>query len=390
MERDIYQKMGLVKLFWFWGYAPDIDVKLFHPGGTGRAKVELTDIDVLGFKISPELEVQRVAGDCKTRKRTSAINRAFWLKGVMGHLQVKRGFVVVSREVELDHKTAAQQLGVTLLSDEDFKVLVGSVLPSDFPHEMNMFNPDTWLKYFADGHAQSALGPLWRYRRERYWQDSAQNGLRYTLMELRRHATAFQRNRIHAAIFVDAVTAFAMSLCQMLCELFTVYLVTDNKKELDHQMKAYVYGGRDRYDYLNNLTRQVLQLRSQLLGSGGPQEGFAREGLALPGWDQFMQLFRTALDAPSHFFAVPQVMRYVLFEHILQAGSPIKVSRAIPNISSHAVKLGSDLLKYISLATQVPEYVWRPVRDILDGLIVDLPSAVICNVCKLDSNPPAE
>lgn len=386
MERDIKQKMGLIKLFWHWGYTPDIDVKLFYSGGTAKNKLEITDVDVLGFKVTPELTLQRIAGDCKTKKKESAINRAFWLSGIMEYLAIKRGFVVFSRNIETDHKMAAQQLGITLLNDDDFGILLAALLPPDFPHDMNLFNPEMWQKFFAEAQSQHNVKKLWNYRRERYWQDTAQNGLRYTLMEMRLHRKEFgqQKNRILNNIFVDVITAFAISLSRMLLEIFQVYLISNKKEELDHQIKAYVYGGRTTYEHLNNLTKQVLQLRMQLTGkvNNAGNAPVPQDALALPEWDHFMQLFRTILDAPSHFFVVPRLLRYVLFERMLQPTSSVGVFKAIPNLSNRSVKFALDLLKYFSTASQIPEHIWHPVRNILDDILLNVPSTVAQSVAQ--------
>lgn len=377
MEHDIQQKVGLVKLFWHWGYVPDIDVKLFHAVGTAKKRLELTDVDVLGFKIDPELRPQRIAGDSKTKKGTSSINRSFWLSGIMNHLAIERGFVILSKNIEIDHKIASQQLGITLLNDSEFRILADALLPPEFPHQMNLFNADIWQKFLAEAQLQHSVEQLWDYRRNRYWQDTPQKGLRYTLMETRKHRKSFeQKNRILNTIFVDTMTAFSMSLCQMLSELFQIYLITNQKEALDHQMKVYVYGGRETYDHLNNLTRIAMQLRLEIQkGSKSEPAPIPQDALTLPEWEHFIQLFRTALDAPSQFFAVPRLLRYILFERMLLPASSVHVLEAIPNLSNLSVKLSLDLLEYFSAATQIPEQVWRPIRDILDEILLGIPSA---------------
>lgn len=368
----------MVKLFWFWDYVPDIDVKLFNSTATAKTKIELTDIDVLGFKIGPELRPQKIAADCKTVKKMSPINRAFWLSGVMGTLDISRGFVVLSRTIEVDHKLAGQQLGITLLSEDDFTVLEKSLLPAYFPHQLNLFKADVWQKFFVEAQEQGQISRLWEYRRNRFWQDTPQHGLRNTLMELRSHRRVFdQKNRIHTAVFLDVVTAFSIALSQMLTELFQVYLHPETKDELDQRMKAYVYGGRGTYETLNNLALRVAQLRSQLSQGSAPhvEAPSTKDALALPEWELFMQLFRTALDAPSHFFVVPKVLRYVLFEKLLPPASDVDIVDAIPNVSSHSIKFALDLLRYVVDATMMPEYVWRPIQDVLDEALLRIPSA---------------
>jgi len=376
MEHDIRQKIGLVKLFWYWGYVPDIDVKLFHPLGTAKKKLELTDVDVLGFKIDPELNTKRVAGDCKTKKGTSSINRAFWLSGIMNHLAIERGFVISARNIESDHKIASQQLGITLLNEQEFDVLSNALLPQDFPHSMNLFNTDIWQKFLAEAQSQHPVNELWDYRRNRYWQDTPQEGLRHTLMQTRKHRKFFeQKNRIMNTIFVDMMTAFSMSLCQMVSELFQVYLISNQKEILDYQMKVYVYGGREKYDHLNDLTRRLMQLRFEIQKSSRiDSPSIPQDALTLPEWEKFIQLFRTALDAPSQFFAVPRLLRYVLFEQILTPVRSIDILEAVPNLSNLSVKLTLDLLNYFSAATETPEQVWLPIRDMLDEILVIIPS----------------
>jgi hypothetical protein len=366
--------MGLVKLFWAWGYVADINVKLFYPGGVGKTKAEMTDVDVLGHKVTHELVLHRVAGDCKTARGISPISRAFWLSGVMQGLNVDRGYVVLSRTSEVDHKIAAQTQGITLLSDDELGVLIRAVLPPTFPHDMHLFQSAAWKQFYSEGETQASVTGLWQYRRNRLHQDPYSTGVRQLIAETRQHKKAFeQKNRILSCVFGDVLTGFAFAFVGMLADLFRVYLVVDSKAELDQQLKAYVYGGQAAYQRLNSVTQQLLQLRAQLKGEAS--NAAAKEALALPEWERFLQLFRAALAAPVPFFAVPRVLRFVLWERVIGGGSGVDVADALPEVSNHAVKCAGDILGYFAAASRVPDHTWLPLRDALDGLLVQLPSA---------------
>jgi len=88
VEKDILQKERLAKLFWSWGFLSHFNVKLYDPRSVGNTRAELTDVDVLGHRVSRDLHEERICGDCKTLRNMSAINRAFWQRGVMDYLQI--------------------------------------------------------------------------------------------------------------------------------------------------------------------------------------------------------------------------------------------------------------------------------------------------------------
>ena len=374
MELDLAQKLSLVKLFWNWGYVSDINVKLYSIPGPSTSKIELTDLDVIGFKVNPELEDALIGGDCKTRKGVSPINRAFWLSGVMSDLSVQKGFVVLPRVNEVDHKIAARQQNITLLSTQDLDVYLSKLLPVNFPSNMNMFDLEVWSKFYQEGQSQKSVQQIWDYRRNRFWKDNASTGLRYSLINVRNSREAFtQKNRILNNIFLDVAIAFSISLCRIVANLFQVYLISNSKDDVDEQLRAYIYGGREAYERLDKLRRQVSALRNQTNPSLGKKH--SEDSLALPDWDGFLQLFRGALESPADFFSVPKLLKYTLFEKMASLPSGVEPTEAIPNLSNNTAKLALDTLFYFVGATRVPEHTWNETADRLFEVVTSTPSA---------------
>ena len=245
---DIQQNLVLAKLYWAWGYMPHLEVKVIHPEASAPRRYELTDIDVYGVRATLDFSMERLVGDCKTLKNVSPINRAFWLKGIMEYLRVHRGYLVLrtSRPITEDHKLSAKAMGITLMSEDDFRVFQSKLLPEDFPRGMMLFREESW-RYFEGNIANiSFLKQLNEYRMYRYWLDPPSRALRHSLLKTRSVRESIDpRQKFQRALALDMVTLFSIAFLDMLCHLFHIYLIPKRKTDIDAYLKAYVYGGRE-------------------------------------------------------------------------------------------------------------------------------------------------
>lgn len=371
MERDIFQKMESVKLFWHWGYMPEIDVKLFNPGGVSSAKIEITDIDVLGLKVNNRLTEERIAADCKTAKRTSPINRAFWLYGLMTYLDINKGYLILSRTAELDHKLAANKLNIVITNDQEFELYKDKLTNNNKLNDMAIANPEIWNKYFTNANTFKEISNIWGYRKYRYWQDSHQKQIRHILVETRKASRKMsQKNSIISAFLSDILALFSHSLSVMVAELFENHLILNTKTELDIALKSYIYDGRDTYEQINFLVQRIMSLRTTFQDPYSKDAGVVPESLALPNWEQFIQLIRSLIENPGEFTKVPLVFKYIQFEKILN-NSNVSVKDVL-NVSTTTLKQAFDILKYFSVACEVPQFISEPIQSNLEELILQV------------------
>lgn len=369
MERDIHQKMKSVRIFWEWGYFPEIDVRLFHKEGISKSKIEITDIDVLGIKVSKELKEEKIAADCKTNKSTSPINRAFWLSGLMSHMFIGRGLLILSKTALLDHKLAAKKLNISLMDDQEFERFSTSLIRNNLISRMSIFDSDVWLDFHKNAAEVRSLHQIWSYRKYRYWQDNHQRQIRYTIIEMKQAGRSItQKNRIVTSMFLDIVSLFSLSLVTMVSDLFQSHFIFRSKQELDISLKAYVYEGRDNYEHLNTLTKRVIYLK-QKITEDDSSDSQKSQDMSLPEWENFMNLVMNLMENPHELSKIPLVLKYVLFEKILKE-SLVGINDAIPGCSPLTIKLASDIVDYFVKATEVNELIWRPIRDKIDELLL--------------------
>lgn len=375
MEKDALQKRRLGELFWSWGYLTHYNVKLFDPRSAGSAREELTDVDVLGHKVSPNLHEERVCGDCRTLKGMSPINRAFWQRGVMDYLRISRGYIVVRKPPTENHKQTAHDLGITLFDDQTFDIYRSKLGLIPKLDTMKMFKKESWDYFQNNIPSRQGLSSLLSYRYYGYWTDRPNRALRFTLMEVFGARDKLdEKQKHHIALVLDSATHFSSSFLSMIAELFQIHAVTDNKELLDDYLKAYIYGGREVYAHLNQITKKLIQLKQ------GDQNTLYKEeegkerptDLSLPEWDTFLQLYRTLLEAPGIAVEVPRILRFALFERILYNNDSVKLMDAIPNITTHAVKLSADVVTYFLKASQLLQKFGKDIITVLDDLLLSL------------------
>jgi len=356
-DKDSGQKSLLSELLWDWGYFVQPSVKLVHSLGSDTIARELTDIDVYGILMTREINIERLTGDCKSLQRISPINRTFWLKGVMEYLAADRGIIVLRSESEEDHKLTAKSMGITLLDDSAFMVFRDKLHCQNLARKTHLFETESWQYFDGSLADQHELEPLLRYRKFRFWRDSYHRGARYSLMETRgRRAFLRPDQRHHVALVGDMVTLFSLTLQGMICDLFPVYLVVDNKAALDNYLKSYLYGGRDSYTIMNSLYQQANKLREAKAVPAATETTNLNE-LALPEWSSFIQLFRALLEHPSKMRDVPRFLRWVVFDRVLYPDSSSKLKEVIPEIDTLTVKLALQILIYFCKASALEPHI---------------------------------
>lgn len=376
LDKDSEQKSLLCELLWSWGYFVQPAVKLLHPTGSDPTARELTDVDVYGILMSRDMHIERLIGDCKTlpKKRISAINRAFWLKGVMEYLEGSKGIMVLRDDAEEDHKLTAKSLGIILLSDRSFAVFRDKLAGSKPIKDTRLFDPVSWRYFDSNLAGQERLESLLSYRRLRFWRDPFHRAARYTLMEtrgVRSHLRPDQRH--HLALVTDMVALYSLTLQGMISDLFPVYLIVDIKEELDTYLKSYLYGGRDTYKVMNSMYQQVSALAKK--GPSRTSEDPESDGLSLPEWPSFLQLIRTLLEHPDHMRDVPRFFRWLVFDRILYPETDTAPSEAMPEISTQTMQLALRVGDYFCKATGVDEGIRRQLSERIGDAILSMSSA---------------
>ena len=118
-DLDFHYKLLGKRLAWALGYAPLLNVPIWIPEATGdRARLELTDADVLGFRFDPSGKASRILIDCKSTTKGRAVDRVLWVRGLGDFLVVENLFLFQAR-IPQNARWLAGQLAVRCLDQND-------------------------------------------------------------------------------------------------------------------------------------------------------------------------------------------------------------------------------------------------------------------------------
>lgn len=368
MELDSVLKESLARKLWLLGFLPQFDAKCYTPHGIEESRREMTDIDVLGFRMDDFFRAQRVAVDCKTGK-TSAINRALWLKGLMGERSVSAGFVISRKPIALDHRQATLNWGVTLLEerevDDYFRLTCGVDTVS-----LKCLELDNWMRFRRDIPNAGRIKALLDYTTYFFWGDPPTRSLRYVLMETRavRESLA-PTQRLHVALVADCICLFATAFLQVISSILSVNLVVDNETRLDELLKVHIYGGRELYDYMNRVRKTVLDLKraeTPALVAADPGDS-----LSLPEWPAFLSLVRAALEFPREISHTPRLLRLIAIDRILME-KEVEFGRALPGCSLRSLQMSADMIGYFCTAAGLQSGFTDAIRNECDRFMLSM------------------
>ncbi len=371
MESDVVLKESLARKLWLLGFLPQFDAKCYTPHGIEKNRHEMTDIDVLGFRMDDLYRAERIAVDCKTGK-TSAINRALWLKGLMEERGVSAGFVISRKPIALDHRQAALSWGITLLEereiDEFFRLTCGVDTVS-----LKCLEMEQWTHFYRDIPNAGRIEAILDYTNFFFWGDPATRSLRYVLMETRSvRETLTPSQRLHVALVADCACLFAASLLQVVSAIVSVNLVVDDEARLDKLLKVHIYGGRELYDYMNRVRKTVLDLKKAETPALFPTE--AADSLSLPEWPAFLSLVRAGLESPREICSAPRILRLIAVDRIL-ARNEVDFRKVLPGCSLRSLQMTADIVGYFCNAAGLHAGFTEAIRGECDRFMLSMKTA---------------
>lgn len=339
---------------------PHLEADIYHREGVAKSRKLITDIDVIALYPSPFGGLTPVLGDCKTLKSQSPIARALWMKGVMDLMGATQGIILLQRFIENDHKLAANQLSIALLSDSDFDIY--STRTSDYKRVQSaIVQIDSWEKYFTLGTTFPALAPAMAYLRAGFWNEKEGHvRLRHTLATIRTAKGEFNpKHGIQACLLGDLISFFAIAFNEIVCSIFHQYLLPSTKTELAQELKVLIWGGSENYAYLNQLWNKVPH-----------QDNSGESDLTLPEWDLFLELVRNCLEHPFSTALVPLLLKEIAFEHILddQLLQSVTLAKELAREDPYAAKYALLVSEYVCKTTKVP----TEFREMIDRKLMDI------------------
>ncbi|MBI4219436.1 MAG: hypothetical protein HY682_04770 [Chloroflexi bacterium] len=343
---------------------PEVDV--YYAAGTEGATKRITDVDVLALRPHPDLYFERVLADCRTLKGQSPITRALWLRGLMHFLHARAGCVVLrlSQGIEPDHKLAASEMNILLLTEDDFRVYDRSIVPPAGTDHADVSARDV-IVLRDSCQRYAGLQPLIAYVARDAWQERTFGDLiRHSIAALRKAASELDPAKTeHYALVCEAAAVLAIGVAECAGRLFHQYLHPEQKEVLAESLKVLLWGGREQYEFYQNVRQKLYEAKGSAPAELAPLE--------LPEWNLFVQLIRNIVEQPARAFHVPWMLRRLAID-IHRGHSPLF---SVERDDLIVLKFSMMLLSYACRAPGLPSAFEKE----LTGGLVRIQSRVAAN-----------
>ena len=378
MLNDRRQKADVLRYLVAKRWFPQLELEVLPSTVTTKNDFLLTDIDVLG-SMPDELEGFRTCVfDCKTGRRESPVSRALWLRGLMDKIHAERGFCLLDRPVERDHRLTAADLKILLLSEQDFPAFTQATDGTWRDADSHLARLENWETYFDIHRRFPALAPASKFSRSEFWiTKSAGEACRRSIVCLRKLGPELDPSKsVHVAVVGDLLALFLHALGRIVTRLFSSYLQPNKREDLAEALLFLIYGGRSSYEFINELRSKVRRR--------GKQQADAPDGeLTLPEWPRLVQLVRQTLDAPRQLLQSPLIAREVAWSYLTPSGPDAPDARP-----GHASVLAVDSPQAAKFCFFAAEYLVKAAR--LPPEFDQLLAQTFLNLQPLPASKPVE
>lgn len=368
MLEDRYQKRKLLKYFLDRGWYPQLEVNVAYRVSMNDKPKIITDIDVFALSVSNQGSFQPILGDCKTLGKQSPINRVLWLKGLMSLFKSDYGIILLSKKIDDDHKLLASELGVSLLSDDDFQSFSNATANESSYGYSALENIDLWDKYFSISSNYKDLSIALQYCQTEFWnKDDYSVKLRNSFNCLRAIKKYVNPdNKVHIFLVLEIASLFSIAISDLTIKIFNTVLHKDNKGDFSEELKVLVWGGYEKYNYYKKV---MYMLQSKL--SSEEKHLTNHNDLSFHEWSSFVQLIRSCIDKPFSTTLTPLIIKELAFSYldensrIYEDNSYIKL---LIKKDSYAVKNAIMIIDYLVKALSIP----KEFSDINTNLLMQL------------------
>lgn len=290
MIKDILQKQKAIRYCVANGLVPCPEVVVKYSADVSEVVSDISDIDVLGIRPAAENPLRLVLFDCKTQAKISAINRALWGAGLKELVRGSEVFVILNRAAPEGHRLAANSVGVRLFSERLFDSFGASTSINYIPTISYLEEMSAWEELSTIKEKSRNLVPLLTYLlNEAPVEKSPTEGFRTLLSRLKQTAGELDVTKpTHRCLYAMAVSQAVLFLSGMVREFHNVFDPAMDKEAFSSSLRYFVWGGREGFSLRQRFHRAVQ-------ASKGQEEPAALE---LPGWERFVEVMRSFMDAP--------------------------------------------------------------------------------------------
>ncbi len=269
------------------------------------------------------------------------------MKGLMDLLGASQGIILLEKGIEKDHKLAANELQISMLSEPDFDTYAKCTSKDYKEIKSALCIGESWDSLFDIGVKFPNLRPVIEYIKSGFWNENAASSkVRHLLGVLKHVKSEFNpENILHIALLTDMISLFSIGLNDIVCSIFNQYLMPESKEQLDEELKILIWGGIENYSYWSQLRKRVEK-----------QAGMEESELSLPEWNMFLQLVRACLDEPFSTAIVPLILKEVAFEYLANESvkGNLTYSSELAKSNKQAAKFAMLLVGYVCKAVKMP------------------------------------
>lgn len=298
MIKDRLLKEQLLKYFVRRNWYPELEINVISKQRLSKIKKLITDIDVIGAYPDSTGKFKTIIGDCKTLKGVSPISRVLWLKGLMSYFEAEKGVILLTKSIEKEHQFNASILDIQLMTDSDFSIFAKNSADYINPPISSLEEIANWEAFFLIFSRFPALKPYELFCNTDFWNDKVNSSqLRSGLVLMRETMGEIDPgNNFHLSVILNHLSLLAISLQNIVMQIFNRYSVPNNQLDLDEDLKLIIYGGLENYEFMNSLRKKFAN-------------NMQTEDLQLPSWREFIELVRLLLESPLLFSDVPLLLK---------------------------------------------------------------------------------
>ena len=297
-DKDRPQKELALRYCLARSMVPFLEVVLPSVSNLSDTEEVLTDLDVVGIHADDGGSQRAVLFDCKSTRRMSAVNRAFWASGVKTYVGCEQAYVLQGGKPLTNHRLSALVLDVDLHDEDSFVELgrrVDEAFPSDTCYQASIsrweavylsFKQANWTKgIFELAHHKVPLTKV-------PWVT-----FRHMIVELRRTRGEYDPERAtHVALFLD-VLASAMVLWGVLArDISRFFEARMDQGAFEQVLRYYIWGGKEAF----NVRIQLAKLAD-------------KDATDLPAWGRLVDFAAMTVSAPRCLLSAAHAYRELAF-----------------------------------------------------------------------------
>lgn len=308
MIKDKAQKKLAAKLCAAQGIVPFVEVLVRSPTGLEETPTDITDVDVLGLDLGKSGTMIRTIYDCKTASKLSAINRALWAGGLKSFIGADRAIIIQRRDAPYSHKLAANDLHVTIHSEQTF-VQYAKSISSSFERDVTYLdNMDVWDSFIEMRRNFPAVSDLvWYATTQSAIETRGPKNIRAALSTLKKCGPELDPKKpAHRLLFGTVASAFLIGLSLSASSLIQIFQFSMTKDDFEKTLRYFVWEGKENYETRLSMKVAIDRARGETSSAG----------FDLPEWPRFVQIMRSFLDAPEALAELPYLMKEMAFRGV--------------------------------------------------------------------------